>query len=85
MRSDGKSFQKIADELGLGKTTVLEAFNGRKPARVVPQAHPDRVTRMTAYNGGCSTVSGMVPVTLPRLRCLEAANDNVPSNVRVAA
>lgn len=33
--------------------------------------HPDRVTRMTAYNGGCSTTSGMVPVSLVRVPTID--------------
>lgn len=32
--------------------------------------NPSRVTRMVPHNGGCSTTSGKVPVTLPRLSCL---------------
>lgn len=33
--------------------------------------HPDRVTRMTPYNGGCSTTSGMVPVSLVRVPSID--------------
>ena len=33
--------------------------------------HPDRVTRMTAYNGGCSTTSGLVPVSLVRVPTID--------------
>lgn len=29
--------------------------------------NPDRATRMTAHNGGCSTVSGMMPVSVRRV------------------
>ncbi len=32
---------------------------------------PGRVTRMTAYNGGCSTTSGMVPVSLVRVPSID--------------
>lgn len=32
--------------------------------------NPDRVTRMTPYNGGCSTLSGMVPVSVARVSML---------------
>lgn len=35
--------------------------------------HPDRVTHWTANNGGCSTVSGMVPVTLARVPSIDGA------------
>lgn len=82
LKRNGASYQTLADFYGCGKKTVIDAFNGRKPPRAAAQEHPDRITRMMPYNGGCSTVSGLVPVTLPRLRCLEAANDNVPADVR---
>lgn len=32
-----------------------------------------RTTRMVAYNGGCSTTSGMVPVSVQRLSFLDGA------------
>jgi hypothetical protein len=85
MKRGGASFQTLADFYGCGKKTVVDAFNGRKPPRPVNDNHPDRVTVYAAHNGGCSTTSGMMPVTLPRLRCLSAANDNGPSVQQVAA
>lgn len=33
--------------------------------------NPHRVTRMTHYNGGCSTTSGMVPVTVVRIPSID--------------
>jgi hypothetical protein len=84
LKRNGASYQTLADLYGCGKKTVIDAFNGRKPPRTATQEHPDRITRMMPYNGGCSTVSGLVPVTLPRLRCLEAANDNFPADVHTA-
>lgn len=73
MKAAGNSFQKIADALGLGKTTVIEAVNGRKPPRPVAanDNHPNRVTRMSARNGGCSTTSGKMPVTLVRIPTID--------------
>ncbi|SFB52649.1 hypothetical protein SAMN03159496_04676 [Rhizobium sp. NFR07] len=88
MKRSGASYQTLADFYGCGKKTVIDAFNGRKPARPARAEHPDRITVMTAHNGGCSTTSGMMPVTLPRLRCLEtrvAANDNRLPEMAVAA
>lgn len=32
---------------------------------------PRKSVRMTPYNGGCSTLSGMVPVSLARVSLLE--------------
>jgi len=43
--------------------------------RVLPVAANDnkKTTRMVAYNGGCSTTSGMVPVSVQRLSFLDCA------------
>lgn len=35
--------------------------------------NPRKTTRMVAYNGGCSTTSGMVPVSVQRLSFLDGA------------
>lgn len=35
--------------------------------------NPSKATRMVAYNGGCSTTSGMVPVSVQRLSFLDGA------------
>ena len=35
--------------------------------------NPQKTTRMVAYNGGCSTTSGMVPVSVQRLSFLDGA------------
>lgn len=37
-----------------------------KPSRVLVAANDNRTTRMVPHNGGCSTTSGMVAVTLAR-------------------
>jgi hypothetical protein len=37
-----------------------------KPPRVLVAANDNRTVRMIPHNGGCSTTSGMVPVTLAR-------------------
>lgn len=85
LKREGASYRQIADRFAVGLPTVYYAFNGRKPARPARVEHPDRITVMSAHNGGCSTTSGMMPVTLPRLRCLDAANDNALPALAVAA
>lgn len=51
--------------------------NGTWRGRILPVAandnNPRKTTRMVAYNGGCSTTSGMVPVSVQRLSFLDGA------------
>ncbi|PWE52325.1 hypothetical protein DEM27_31800 [Metarhizobium album] len=72
-KSEGASFQTLAHEFGFGKTTILEAINGRKPPRPVADNdnYPDRITVMSPRNGGCSTTSGLMPVTLKRIPTID--------------
>jgi len=49
-----------------------------RPSRVLIAAndnHPDRLTMMIPHNGGCSTTSGLVPVSTKRVGTNEAADD----------
>lgn len=73
MKRTGVSYQTLADRLGCGKKTVIDAINGRKPPRLVADNdnRPDRVTVMSPRNGGCSTTSGMMPVTLRRIPTID--------------
>lgn len=64
-RADGMSFNifaKLSPLLG----AVMRPL--RKPAN-----DNNKTTRMVAYNGGCSTTSGMVPVSVQRLSFLDGA------------
>lgn len=73
LHSDGASYQTLAQLQGCGKKTVYDAINGRKPRRAANDNNPDRVTRLVAHNGGCSTLSGKVPVTLVRIPTIDGA------------
>lgn len=42
-----------------------------KQPRVFAPANDNRTTRLVPHNGGCSTTSGMVPVTLARSAAAE--------------
>ena len=70
---EGATTRQIADRFGVGHMTVYYAINGRKPPRMVADNdnHPDRVTVMSPRNGGCSTTSGMMPVTLRRIPTID--------------
>lgn len=91
MRQGGASIAEISKTAGLKFGTTYQRmrreFGTEAIKRNLPgpanDNNPDRVTRMTPRNGGCSTTSGMMPVTVRRL--LEAAaNDNVPDEDEAA-
>lgn len=64
----GTTYQRMRREFGTDAIRRTNSLPG--PAN---DNNPGRVTRMTPRNGGCSTTSGMMPVTVRRL---VAANDN---------
>lgn len=73
MRQSGAEFEAIADKAGLKTMTTYQRMRrhyGLEAIRPAPEAandnHPDRFTKMMPHNGGCSTTSGMMPVTLAR-------------------
>lgn len=73
----GETYRQLAESYGLSVGTVygrLWRAGFRAPAQKVAAVNAgraDRATRWVTYNGGCSTLSGPVPVTLPRVSCLE--------------
>lgn len=72
LRQKGMTFRAIADYLGVSEWTTWSAINTRIPKRRVPVAANDNVVRRkVAYNGGCSTTSGLIKVSLPRVPTLE--------------
>jgi len=80
-RADGSSYRKIAEAVGMKTMTVYQHLRRRGILTAMPvrlesanDNNPERVTRMSPHNGGCSTLSGMMPVSVKRL----AANDNTP-------
>lgn len=88
MRQRGLHHKDIAQAVGLKPMTVYQHLRRCGGLAVMPKRpapandnHPDRVTRMAAHNGGCSTLSGMMPVTLKRVPSL----DGVAGEERVAA
>lgn len=59
------AYQRLRRTYGLQKQRAFIPANDN---------NPDRKTHMAPHNGGCSTLSGLMPVSLPRV--LAAANDN---------
>lgn len=71
MRASGETFAKIRDALGIHIQTARKACSG-----IVPRLAGDTdETRVGFFprNGGCSTTSGLVPVTMPRIPALHGA------------
>ncbi|EHJ97760.1 hypothetical protein [Agrobacterium tumefaciens] len=58
------AYQRLRRTYGLQKQRTFIPANDN---------NSDRVTRLAPHNGGCSTLSGLLPVSLPRV----AANDNI--------
>lgn len=76
MRAAGSSINEIAARAGLRPMTAYQRLRrAYGPSGTLPgpsnDNNPDRVTRMSARNGGCSTTSGLMPVTLRRLACID--------------
>ena len=46
----------------------VRIFGGMsRPRNIPPAANDNKIVRLVAHNGGCSTTSGLVPVSLPRV------------------
>lgn len=73
MRADGTTFAAIARALGI-RTDVAHRL--ARHVDSVPRENRTTVIRYHAHNGGCSTLSGMRPVRMPRITALHgfAAN-----------
>ncbi|MEZ2132517.1 MULTISPECIES: hypothetical protein [unclassified Sinorhizobium] len=79
-RLSGEGFADIARSYGLKQMTVYQAMRrkyGLDAYRLTSanDNHPDRATRMSAHNGGCSTLSGLMPVTVPMVADTPAEDD----------
>lgn len=76
LRQGGATINDIAAKAGLKPMTVYQRLRrayGAAGALPGPcnDNNPGRITKMAARNGGCSTTSGMMPVTLRRLACID--------------
>lgn len=65
----------LAGDHGGPSVMVQELRKFRTPAaskfKAANDNQPGRTTRMTAYNGGCSTTSGTIPITLPHVSIVD--------------
>lgn len=74
-RSRGESVANIAASFNVKPGSIYQQFNRNFGGSPTPgpanDNNPTRVTRMTARNGGCSTLSGKMPVSLVRIPSLD--------------
>ena len=70
MRAAGTSFDRIASETGLSEGYIRN-FCGDVERVVVETVRT--VVRFGAHNGGCSSLSGMQPISMPRINALHGA------------
>lgn len=68
MRADGSSYAQISKELGVGLQWAYKCA-GDIGARALKETERT-VVRRAAYNGGCSTTSGMMSISMPRIPVL---------------
>lgn len=68
MRAEGNDFAAISRELGISLQHAYRCAGdvSRKPVAGTRY----KIVRYFPRNGGCSTLSGMVPVSLPRIVAL---------------
>lgn len=70
MRAAGTSFDSIAEQTGLS-VGYIRNFCG-DVERVVKETARS-VVRFGSHNGGCSSLSGMQPISMPRIAALHGA------------
>lgn len=87
-RQGGESVAEIAARHNVKPMTAyqrLRRVHGLEQPVPANDNHPGRVTRMTAHNGGCSTLSGKVPVSVVRIPTLDGAAGQGGAELQVAA
>jgi hypothetical protein len=80
MKAEGASVAQIAERWNKTPAAIYKRLNrsfGAGLPRVRPKAandnNPNAVKKMMPHNGGCSTVSGEMPVSIARVPTLETA------------
>lgn len=74
-RLAGEAVRSIAARYNVSPSAIYQTFSRELGGTPLPgpanDNNPFRVTAMSARNGGCSTTSGLMPVTLPRIATLD--------------
>lgn len=68
LRADGATFVKVAEVCAISKQWAYKIAGD--VARGQPQPTETTVVKYHAHNGGCSTRSGMVGISMPRIAAL---------------
>lgn len=71
LRGEGASFARISSDIGCHISTAYRMAGDVLAGR--PAESRDIVVRDFPHNGGCSTLSGKRPVSLPRIAALHGA------------
>lgn len=83
-RLAGEAVRSIAARYNVSPSAIYQTFSRELGGTPLPgpanDNNPRRKTHMAARNGGCSTTSGLMPVTLPRIATL--AKEPVPMSAR---
>lgn len=70
MRAEGDSFARISKELGVG---LQWAYKCASDVERSIKETAVTVVRRGALNGGCSTTSGQIEISMPRIPSLHGA------------
>lgn len=70
LRADGMTFAGISRELGIG---LQWAYKCAGDIQRAPQETAKTIVRHFPHNGGCSTLSGVMPISLPRIAAIHGA------------
>lgn len=76
LREEGLSLRAIGERLGVSHQSVFFRLGGsRAPLRKgnPVAANDNKIIKMVPHNGGCSTTSGKMPVSVVRVPTLEKA------------
>lgn len=72
MRADGKSFAQISQELDVSLQWAHKCAADVTVGTPLKETESS-VVRYLAHNGGCSTLSGMQAISLPRIPTIDGA------------
>jgi hypothetical protein len=80
MKAEGATIAQIARHWNMKPMAIYQRLNRaygsgipRGTPAVANDNNPDVITKMMPHNGGCSTTSGVMPVSVVRLHSLQVS------------